>query len=298
MPITERMTPLRVITAAATAAVLALAPAGATKADSPPPHFKLTASKAVRIAERSHEGKRPHAGPGTHWVARTAGPGRWFVKLERGQRPLTLVMIEDRTGDVLEPGPFDWVSTDNHVSTLERQIEIALVVLGLAFLAPFFDRRRPFRMLHLDLLAVLSFGISMALYHRGRVLLSVPLVYPPLAYLLARALMIGFGRGRPAGKLVPSGRYGWLVGGLAALLALRYGFDLLAGRTSDVAYASVYGAANIREGYDLYTSSDVNHLDTYGPIAYLAYLPFELVWPLAKGLSHDYLASARAAAIS
>src|SRR5206468_12870648 len=75
--------------------------------------------------------------------------------------------------------------------------------LGLAFLLPFFDPRRPFRLLHLDLLVLLAFGISHAFFHAGKISLSTPLVYPVLAYLLVRMLMAGFRPRRRAGPLVP-----------------------------------------------------------------------------------------------
>jgi Glycosyltransferase family 87 len=42
---------------------------------------------------------------------------------------------------------------------------------------------------------------------------------------------------------------------------------------------------------------DHNHLDTYGPITYLAYLPFEVIFPL-HNLRHDYLPAAHAAAVT
>jgi len=69
------------------------------------------------------------------------------------------------------------------------------VPLALLFLAPFVDPRRPFRLLHLDLLALLAFGLSHVFFNAGNLDASVPLVYPVLGYLLVRMLLAGFGRG-------------------------------------------------------------------------------------------------------
>ena len=65
------------------------------------------------------------------------------------------------------------------------------------FLLALFDFRRKLRIAHLDLLVLLSFGISEIYFNAGQIGVSVPLAYPPLVYLLARMIWIGFrGRGR------------------------------------------------------------------------------------------------------
>src|SRR5437763_5832 len=75
---------------------------------------------------------------------------------------------------------------------------LALVLSALLFLLPFFDPRRPFRLLHLDLLAVVALGISFGFAEAGHVYVSTPLMYPPLLYLLARAGVIALRRAPPA----------------------------------------------------------------------------------------------------
>src|SRR5207237_3971829 len=81
------------------------------------------------------------------------------------------------------------------------------IPLMLAFFLPFFDCRRPFRLFHLDLLVLLSFSLSHVFFNRGDIDTSVPLVYPPLAYLFVRMAMIAYGRRRappqPLRPLVP-----------------------------------------------------------------------------------------------
>ena len=64
------------------------------------------------------------------------------------------------------------------------------MLLIAAFLIPFVDVRRPLRMLHLDLAALLALGVSHIFFNRGEISTSVPLVYPVLAYLLARMLWL------------------------------------------------------------------------------------------------------------
>ena len=77
---------------------------------------------------------------------------------------------------------------------------------------PFFNFRRPFSLLHLDLLVLLSFSVSLAFFNHGHIYPSVPLVYPPLLYLLARMLALTRRRGRrasPARCACSCRRRGW-----------------------------------------------------------------------------------------
>jgi hypothetical protein len=63
----------------------------------------------------------------------------------------------------------------------------------------------------------------------------------------------------------------------------------------DVGYASVIGAHRIAHGLPLYYDA-IGHPDTYGPIAYLAYMPFELLFPW-RGV-WDYVPAAHAASLT
>ena len=58
--------------------------------------------------------------------------------------------------------------------------------LCLLFLAPFFDPRRPLRLVHLDLLVLLGLGISLFFFNRAEITASVALTYPVLGYFLLR----------------------------------------------------------------------------------------------------------------
>jgi Glycosyltransferase family 87 len=150
--------------------------------------------------------------------------------------------------------------------------------LALLFMAPFIDPRRPFRLIHLDLLVLLSFGASEYFFNRGHVDVSVPAVYPPLVYLLARMLYAGF-RPRPRREpLVPYFKASWLWIGLGLLLAFRIALNVIDSGVIDVGYASVVGADRIMHGQPLYVLNDI-HGDTYGPINYFSYIPFVAIFP-------------------
>jgi hypothetical protein len=167
------------------------------------------------------------------------------------------------------------------------------VPLTLLFVGLFFDRRRPWRLLHLDLAAVAVLGISVAFWRDGNLDASVPLVYPTLVYLLVRMLMAGFGPRERSGPLT------WLtpravVGVTLVLLAVRVGITLADTFVSDIGYASAAGADRVLDGLELYTRGGA-HFDTYGPLAYILYFPFLLFWPFHE--SQVYPPSAEAAAI-
>ena len=55
----------------------------------------------------------------------------------------------------------------------------AIFLLGLV------DWRRPFSVRNVDLLALLSFSVSLWFFNRGDVFTAMPLAYPPLLWLLA-----------------------------------------------------------------------------------------------------------------
>jgi hypothetical protein len=73
----------------------------------------------------------------------------------------------------------------------------------------------------------------------------------------------------------------WLVVALIFLVGFRVGLNLVNSNVVDVGYSGVVGADRISDGHRLYGHfpSDDEHGDTYGPANYLAYVPFEQVWP-------------------
>jgi energy-coupling factor transporter transmembrane protein EcfT len=167
------------------------------------------------------------------------------------------------------------------------------IPLTLIFVGAFFDRRRPWRLLHLDLIAIAALGISFAFFMRGNLDASVPLVYPTLVYVLARMLVAGVrpqGRAGPITQLAPR----VVIGLTIALLTFRVGLTLMDTFVSDIGYASAAGADRVVDGLQLYTRGGA-HFDTYGPLAYVLYIPFIALWPF--NLSQTYPPAAEAAAI-
>ena len=156
--------------------------------------------------------------------------------------------------------------------------------------------RRPWRVATVDLLVLLSFGVSNYFFNRAEVGVSVPLAYPALLYLLARALWIGL-RGRGEG-LRPVWPATWLFVAALFLLGFRVGLNMADSGAIDVGYAGVVGADRIAHGEPVYDNfpSDVSQGDTYGPVNYLAYVPFERIWPWS-GAWND-LPAAHAAAVA
>ena len=162
-----------------------------------------------------------------------------------------------------------------------------------------FDFRRPWKLVHLDLLVLLSFGISHFFFNRGEIGVSVPLVYPPLVYLLIRMLWIGFrGLGKGDG-LRPSAPIPFLAVACLFLIAFRVALNIADSGVIDVGYAGVIGAERITHGEPIYGENafpDDNPTgDTYGPANYYAYVPFEAVLPWSG--EWDNLPAAHAAAI-
>ena len=120
-----------------------------------------------------------------------------------------------------------------------------------------------------------------------------------LLYLLVRALLAGFRPRERAGPLFPLVPVSWVVAGVVLLAAFRVGLNLVDSNVIDVGYAGVIGADRITDGEQLYGpgfSRDVPHGDTYGPVNYLLYLPFEQAMPWHGGWGG--LPAAHAAAIA
>ncbi len=148
----------------------------------------------------------------------------------------------------------------------------------------------------LDLAMVLAFGVSYALFDTAHLESAVWTAYLPLLYLLGRMLRRGFrARAVPGRRLETRLPIGVLGAGVLVLMAFRVFLTLSAPMVMDVGGASAIGAYRILHGLSIYFPTQ-NHPDTYGPIAYLVYAPFQLIWPNANWYS--FLPSVRAATIS
>jgi hypothetical protein len=145
----------------------------------------------------------------------------------------------------------------------------------------------------LDLAMLGSFALSYALFDHRHLESGVWLAYPPLLYLMARMLVRG--RRAAARRRIRVALPIWFLAlGLLGLVAARVVMALSTPQPMDVAYASALGAHRILHGLPIYYQTS-GHPDTYGPIAYLAYVPFAWIWPVT---GWNFLPAARAATIT
>jgi hypothetical protein len=278
-------------------ALLLLAPAARAElkrppsTTEPPAGYARTAQQVIRIGDGIEKvrGERRRRGRLTS-AAYTAGLRRWQVSYFQGGKERAQVSIDDRDGAVLEAwtGPqVAWKMARGYEGAFGRKLNAPYVWLPLCalFLLPFVDPRRPFRLLHLDLLVLLGFGLSHIFFNRGEISTSVPLVYPVLGYLLARMLWIGFRPRERRQRLVPYLPAGLLALALVFLVGFRIGLNVIDADVIDVGYAGVVGADRIADGDGLYGEfpKDIAHGDTYGPLTYLLYVPFEQALPWRDG---------------
>lgn len=274
---------------------------GPPSATTPPPGFSSNSDQAIAAAEanRTMLAIHAHEHPLTvqAWVWSDAN---WYVDFSyRGKRVAEVVETSAARVTHVWTGPEAVAVYARGDFAPMFGLAWVLVPFSLLFLLPFIDPRRPWRMVHLDALVLESFLVSYLLFDHAHLVPAVWLAYPPLVYLLVRMLWLGFRRRgaalrRATDALAPMLSVRVLIGGLLLLVAVRTGLSLLEHDVVDVGYASVLGAHRIASGQSLYTSSTATG-DTYGPIAYLAYLPFELLFPWHG--AWDYLASAHVASI-
>jgi hypothetical protein len=193
-----------------------------------------------------------------------------------------------------------WSMARGYPGAFGRRVNAVYLWLPLCvlFIAPFFPWRRRPTLLHLDLLMLLGFSISLAFFDEAEIGLSVPLVYPFLVYLLVRMLLLAFGKGVPREPLRVLVPIPWLLCGMVFLVGLRIGLNILNSNVIDVGYAGVIGADKLIHGHMLYGlwPHDNAYGDTYGPINYLVYVPFRLIFGWSG--SWDALPAAHAAAIA
>ena len=270
---------------------------------------RLTADDAVRVGRTS---SRLRDWIADHPISRTTATRdaktgiwtAWFVSRDpktRKERTEAQVLVSDATGRITEvrTGPqVAWMMARGYDGAFGRAItrQAIWTSLCLAFLIPLLRPGRLISWRTLDLLALLGFSLSLIWFNRGEIFTSVPLQYPPLVYLALRLTWIGLRRARapasaegvetaPPASRTPALRAWfptWLmVTVLAATLALRYGLNAFDSNVIDVGYAGVIGAERIQEGRSPYGTfpSDCGRCDTYGPLNYIAYVPFEATSP-------------------
>ena len=330
--------------ALAVAALLALlvVPAAAAKGRSTPlqPRFTtgphLTKSKVTAVFLAEHK-------VGS-WLDRYPGKGlvteadydktshSWTVKAWWGKAgEIATGQVDDATGLVTEAwtGPqVAWKMARGYPGAFGgKVINNTWIWLGLcaAFLLGLGNLRRPLSLRNLDLIALLSFSVSLWYFNKGNIFTSVPLAYPPLAYLAARMIWIG-ARRRPAGGSRPVWPVWLLAAATVFLLGFRIGVNVESPHSViDVGYSGVIGADRIAHGQSPYghmpvedslkpcgpsdSSGEIRERiqtngrcesanergDTYGPVSYEAYLPADAAFGWSG--KWDSLPAAHATAI-
>jgi hypothetical protein len=173
------------------------------------------------------------------------------------------------------------------------QTPLALLLLSLVFLlavafVPLLQLR------NLDVLALLSFGVSIALLNERLFEFSVWAGCLPLAYLGARCLHVALAGGRePARSVRPlydvvtatwtgARRRRWLVAGAAAATVVLVVASVPGGAVGDVGFASMAGATQLLDGHLPYghLPSEIVHGDTYPLLAYALYIPAAVFMPV------------------
>ncbi|HEY0318020.1 MAG TPA: hypothetical protein VGC49_06975 [Solirubrobacterales bacterium] len=262
---------------------------------------QISEQRAIRVADRDPkvvEERRKNPGLG---ASASMVDGNWEVGYFADGKEQALVVVDPRSGRVRESWTgyqVAWKMARGYSGQFGHKLDAPYVFLPLCalFLAGLFDWRRWRRVANLDLLVLLGFGVSHVFFNRGEIGVSVPLQYPVLLYLLGRALWIGF-RGRGEG-LRPVWPVAWMLVAALFLMGFRVGLNIADSGAIDVGYASVVGADRITHGEPIYDNfpDDVSQGDTYGPVNYLAYVPFELAFPWSG--SWDDLPAAHGAAVA
>jgi hypothetical protein len=272
-------------------------------------HARLTGAQATKIFLADRKVKdwlsRYPKRPGTD-ASYTSG--EWTVSVYSGAAgEIATGKVDDVTGAVLEAwtGPqVAWNMARGSPGAFGgTQINSLPVWLGFCviFLVGLVDWRRVLSLRNLDLLMMLSFSVSLWYFNHGNVFTSMPLVYPGLAWLLVRCLWTGWRDRAPRGSVV------WpvwvLVGATVFLVGFRIGLNVEDGNVIDVGLSGVIGADRIAHAQSPYGNFPIEGTrpacgpadasgeirlriqtngrceaadaqgDTYGPVAYEAYLP-------------------------
>ena len=270
------------------------------------PRFARSRSRPPRAAATAPPGRdrrrrrRPGSPTATPWRSRSAAStptsperqledGNWEVGYFADDDEVALVIVDATTGLVRESWTgyqVAWKMARGYSGSFGHKLNAPYVFLPLCalFLLGLVDWRRPWRTANLDLLVLLAFGVSHFFFNRAEIGVSVPLAYPPLLYLLGRGAVARVPRARRG--LRPVWPATWLLIAALFLVGFRVGLNVADSGAIDVGYAGVVGADRIADGEQLYGNfpDDVSQGDTYGPVNYYAYVPFEQDLPLERQL--------------
>jgi hypothetical protein len=290
-----------------------------TAVNTQPKGYRLTPARVRRIASADPKVRSElQRWPGAKSYVYTKGPGYWQVSwfsAGKNSKEIIQAYVNDGTGKVTQVWTgfqVAWTMARGYKGAFGKRVNALYVWLPmcLIFLAPFlpWPRRRSGRwvrvrggwsLLHLDLLVLLGFSISLALFDNAQIGLSVPLIYPFLIYLMVRMLLLAFGKGRPRKPLPLRIPVGWLAIATVFLVGFRVGLNVTDSNVIDVGYAGVIGAHRLMHDQPIYAHnwpSNNGAGDTYGPVNYYAYVPAVTIFGWSG--TWDDLPAAHAAAIA
>ena len=270
----------------------------------PPTPFGYTvdASTAINRSDENPTIQRLRRRLGPLSAVPSATPDHWEVAFTQNGVPVGLTFVDPKTGDVTQAwtgAQVVWPMARGYSGQFGHILNAPYVWIPLALIFFFglFDLKRWRRLAHLDLLFLLSFGISQIYFNNGEIGVSAPIAYIPLLYLFGRMLWIGF-KGRGTG-LRPSVPITWLIVAVVFLCGFRAAVNIADSGVIDVGYAGVIGADKIDHGEAIYGDhafpQDNSQGDTYGPVNYAAYVPFNLIFGYSG--HWDNLPAAHAATI-
>ncbi len=181
-------------------------PADNTK---PPPGHVRSGDEVTAIAGALPDVQKARKKyPGSYSTAYEKGGDRWQVSYfsDDGKRTeIAQVTILDSTGQVVEHYTgykVPWTMARGYAGAFGRKVNEPWIWIPLCFLfvLPFVDPRRLLRWFHLDLLALSAFSVSIAFFNNADIAASVPVAYPPMAYLMVRMLVVALRRRDPPGQ--------------------------------------------------------------------------------------------------
>ena len=215
--------------------------------------------------------------------------GNWEVAYFADDKEVALVLVDPQTGRVRESWTgyqVAWKMARGYSGAFGHKLNAPYVFLPLCAIflrrparlaPPLADRQprpaRPARLRRLQLLLQ---------PRRDRRLGAAPVPGAPLPAGAGALDRPARSRGgAPAGW--PAA---WLLIAALFLVGFRVGLNVADSGAIDVGYAGVVGADRIAHGEPLYGNfpDDVSQGDTYGPVNYFAYVPFEAIWPWSRHL--------------
>ena len=275
---------------------------------------ELSEDDAIKLATAVPEVRRELLEHPPYTTRAEYSEGEWTVHFEveeegsvggmpvgdEGQKEVARVGIDDgtwQTNYVWTGDQVGWHMARGDYGAYGKQANYWYVwgTLAFIFAAAFWRTDKLLSLRNLDVLALLGFLVSHGFFRAGDSFWAVLLWYPPLLYLLGRTLLMGFGYGEKVEKTS-----GLPTAVLFVLSALASGFVLalnLDSRVIDVGYAGVVGADRILDGTLPYGNmpDDVGTGDTYGPLNYLIYVPFNLIFGFSG--QWDFLPAAHGATV-